>query len=108
MDDQDSDYFVYFTAPGCGFCKAVEPVVEELATYYKHDRRMKIGKIDMIKNEIAHPNVHIRAYPSFYLFLGDEKLNPVAFDGERSAHMITQFIADERAKYRSKQRKPTI
>lgn len=108
MNDNDSDYFVYFTAPWCGFCKAVEPVIEELATYYKHDRRMKIGKIDMIKNDIAHPNVHIRAYPSFYLFLGDEKENPVSFDGERTAIMITQFIADERTKYRTKQRKPTI
>jgi hypothetical protein len=82
----------------------MDPIITSLALYYKLDKRLKVGRMDLTKNEIVHPNITIRSFPAFYLFLNDEKYSPIEYDGDRSVKMLTQFIADERTKYRKKHR----
>ena len=107
MMDQSINFFVVFVSPWCGHCKQLEPVINDLAHYYKTDRTMRVGRIDSTKNDINHESIHIRGYPALYLFLNTDKYNPIEYDGERTVKAMTQFIADERSKQRKRNKKPT-
>lgn len=51
MGNNDTDFFVSFSAGWCAHCKAVEPVLAELAVLYRNDNHVKVGRMDMTRNE---------------------------------------------------------
>ena len=57
---------VDFWAEWCGPCKAIAPILDELATEY--DGRVKIGKVNIYDHQGLAAQYGIRAIPTLLLF----------------------------------------
>ena len=58
--------FVDFAAAWCGYCRIMEPIVEELAD--KYDDAVKIAKVDVDEEATLAAHYDITTYPTFIMF----------------------------------------
>lgn len=70
--DSDMPVLVDFWAPWCGPCKAIGPVIEELAGAYAG--RAKIGKVNVDDNQELAVQHGIRGIPTVMIFKGGKKV----------------------------------
>jgi len=94
MGNDGIDVLVYFFVPWCAHCKSFEPVFVELAAQARSHfgGQVRFARIDGSKNEIDHPAVRLRGFPSVFLFRAADKLNPIEYDGDRTVAAFLQFL----------------
>ncbi len=81
---------VDFWAPWCGPCKAIAPILEELAVELQG--QIKIGKVNVDENDTIAGEYHVRAIPTLILFKAGKAVE--TFVGMKSkAFLKEQLLA---------------
>lgn len=86
--DSDKVTLVDLWAEWCGPCKAMNPIIEELAQEF--DGRAVVGKLNVDDNPEVAINYNVRGIPTFLIFKGGELRDKVV--GMQSKQVLKNKI----------------
>src|SRR5438105_3072238 len=84
----DKPLLVYFCATWCGPCRAIAPIVEELATEFQG--KVKIGKMDVDSNSATPMRYKVTGIPTLLVFKGGQVVEQLV--GYRPKDAIAQAL----------------
>lgn len=97
--ETDKDVLLEFYAPWCGHCKKLAPQYEELAEAFANVESIMIAKIDATENEVDHPGVDVKGFPTIYFFPANSKDVPSVYEGARDVEGMTEFLKKNAKKF---------
>lgn len=91
----DRPVLVDFHAAWCGPCRAMEPIIERLASRFAG--RAEIVKADIDSNSTLVAENRVRAVPTFLLFAGGQTVKRIV--GGASETVLAELIQSHLPKY---------